>query len=137
MNFSGLPLVYWCVLVAALLPIGSAGIAKWGTFLKPRREGGFDNHHPRTWLNEQTGFRARANAAQTNGFEQLPFFVGAVVAAQQMGGHPRLVALLALAYVVLRVGFVAAYLGDRASLRSVIWALALLVNIAILFAGVP
>ena len=55
-------LAYWCVLVAALLPIICAGIAKSGMFSKPRREGGYDNLDPREWLARQTGWRARARA---------------------------------------------------------------------------
>ena len=64
---------YWCVLVAVFLPIVCAGIAKWGSFGKPRSQGGFDNVDPRAWLARQTGWRARANAAQANSFEALPF----------------------------------------------------------------
>lgn len=135
MIFAGLPLSYWCVLVAALLPLLAAWIAKSGTFLSPRREGGYDNHHPRAWLNDQTGWRARANAAQTNSFEQLPFFIGAVVIAHQLGGPQRLIDLLALGYVLLRLGYVAAYVRDHATLRSLLWALAFALNVAILFAG--
>jgi murein DD-endopeptidase MepM/ murein hydrolase activator NlpD len=33
---------YWCVLIAALLPIACAGMAKSGGFGKRRREGGYD-----------------------------------------------------------------------------------------------
>ena len=75
MTVARFTLAYWCVLVAALLPIVCAGIAKWGTFGKPRRDGGFDNENPRAWLARQTDWRARANAAQANSFEALPFFI--------------------------------------------------------------
>ena len=40
----------------------------------PGRPQGYDNHNPRAWLAQVTGFRARANAAQTNSFEAFPFF---------------------------------------------------------------
>ena len=69
----------WCVFVAALLPIGCAGVAKAGMFGKPRREGGYDNENPRVWLARQKDWRARANAAQANSFEALPFFMAAVI----------------------------------------------------------
>ena len=36
-----------CILVACLLPVACAGIAKSKGFGKPRRDGGFDNHNPR------------------------------------------------------------------------------------------
>jgi uncharacterized MAPEG superfamily protein len=126
----------WCVLVAALLPIASAGIAKWGAFGIPRREGGYDNHDPRDWMARQTGYRKRANAAQANTFEALPFFFAALVIAQQMQAPQGRVDLLAVAFVTLRVMYVALYLADKPLARSLVWAVALAVNVALLFAGV-
>ena len=75
LTFARFTVAYWCVLIAALLPIVCAGIAKWGAFNKPRRDGGYDNANPRAWLARQTDWRARANAAQANSFEALPFFI--------------------------------------------------------------
>lgn len=128
-------LSYWCVLVAALLPIVCAGIAKWGMFAKSRRDGGYDNENPRAWLARQTDWRARANAAQANSFEAMPFFIGAVVIAHQLGANQTRVDMLAVVYLVLRVIYVLLYLGNQANLRSLVWALALAVNVTILFAG--
>ncbi len=79
-----LTIAYWCVLVAAFLPMVCAYIAKSGGMGRSRDQGGFDNHDPRAWLQRQTGFQARANAAQANSFEALPFFIGAVVIAHQL-----------------------------------------------------
>ena len=56
----GFTVAYWCVLIAALLPIVCAGLAKWHGFGRPRREGGYDNVEPRAWLARQDGWRARA-----------------------------------------------------------------------------
>ena len=128
-------LVHWCVLVAALLPIVCAGLAKWGTFRTPRSQCGYDNQDPRAWLARQTDWRARANAAQANSFEALPFFIGAVVIAQQLGASPGLLDILAFVFVVLRLVYILLYVGGQASARSVVWSLALAVNIGILFAG--
>jgi uncharacterized MAPEG superfamily protein len=126
---------YWCVFIAALLPILCTGIAKWGTFRTPRREGGYDNHDPRAWLARQSGWRARANAAQANSFEALPFFIGAVVIAHQLQAPQTGVDLLAFCFVVLRLIYVMIYVADMASLRSLVWFLALAANIGILFIG--
>jgi len=134
MKIAGLTLAYWAVLVAALLPIVCAGIAKWGTFGKSRREGGFDNHEPRAWLSRQSGWRLRANGAQSNSFEALPFFIGAVLIAHQSGALQSRLDLLAWAFVLLRVGYIALYVSDRAAARSLVWVSALAVNIGILFA---
>ena len=128
-------LAHWCVLVAALLPIVCAGLAKWGSFRTPRSQGGYDNQDPRAWLARQTDWRARANAAQANSFEALPFFIGAVVIAQQLGARQGLVDILAFVFVVLRMVYILLYVAGQASARSVVWSLALAANIAILFAG--
>ena len=134
MKLAGLTVAYWAVLVAAFLPIFCAGLAKWGMFAKPRREGGYDNHNPRAWLARQSAWRARANAAQANSFEALPFFIGAVIIAHQLGTYQTRLDVLAFLFVVLRLLYIIMYVADLASARSLAWALALAVNIAILFA---
>ena len=135
MTVARFTIAYWCVLVAALLPIVCAGIAKWGTFGKSRRDGGFDKQNPRDWLARQQDWRARANAAQANSFEALPFFIGAVVIAHQLGAAQGRLDILAFIYIVLRMLFILMYVANLANIRSIVWTLALLVNIAILFAG--
>ena len=134
-QFARFTVAYWCVLIAALLPFACAWLAKSKGFGKPRREGGFDNSNPRAWLARQTDWQGRANAAQANTFEALPFFIGAVIIAHQLGAPQTMLDILALLFVTLRVIYVAMYVADLATVRSAIWALALLVNIAILFIG--
>lgn len=134
MKIAGLTLAYWAVLVAALLPIVCAGIAKWGAVGKARRDGGYDNHDPRAWLARQSGWRIRANGAQANSFEALPFFIGAVIIAHQAGAPQARLDLLAWAFVALRLLYIALYLGDRANARSLVWMAALALNVGILFA---
>lgn len=126
---------YWILLFAALLPIVCAGIAKWGTFKTPRKQGGYDNHDPRQWLAKQQGWRARANAAQANTFEALPFFFAAVIIAHQLGAGQTMLDLLCLTWLMLRIFYVIMYVGDMATVRSAVWFGALLVNIVILFSG--
>ena len=134
MKLAGLTVAYWCVRVASLLPIVCAGLAKWGMFSKPRRQGGYDNNHPRQWLAQQTDWRARANAAQANSFEALPFFIGAVIIAHQLGASQLRLDVLAFLYIVLRLLYIMMYVADLATVRSLVWVLALVANIAILFA---
>jgi uncharacterized MAPEG superfamily protein len=126
---------YWCALIAALLPLACAWLAKSEGWRKPRSQGGFDNHDPRAWLARRTGWAARANAAQANTFEALPFFIGSVVIAHQLGAPQTLLDILAVVWITLRVIYAAMYVADLALVRSAIWALALLVNIGILFTG--
>ncbi len=130
-----LTLAYWCVLVASLLPIVCAGIAKWGAMGRPTHDGGYDNDNPRVWLAQQTAWRARANAAQANSFEALPFFIGAVLIAHQLGANQGWVDALAVVYIALRLIYILLYVMGRANLRSLVWMLALGVNISLLFVG--
>ena len=132
---SGLTVAYWAVLLSALLPIFCAGLAKWGMFSKSRKDGGYDNHNPRAWLARQTDWRARANAAQANTFEALPFFFAAVIIAHQLGAPQLRVDVLAFLYVFMRVLYVMMYLANLASMRSIAWVLAFALNIAILFSA--
>lgn len=128
-------IAYWCVLIAALLPIVCAGIAKSGRLGKPRRDGGYDNHNPRAWLANQPDWRARANAAQANSFEAFPFFAAAVIIAHQLGAAQASLDALAFLFVVLRMVYIMMYVADSATIRSLIWMLAFGVNIGILFLG--
>ncbi|MBO9357518.1 hypothetical protein GG851_26280 [Bordetella petrii] len=116
------------LLAAALLPPLTALAAKAGGRA-------FDNNEPRAWLASQQGWRARANAAQANAFEALPFFFGAVLLALHNGASAAHLAGLAAAWLVLRVAYAALYVAGLGTLRSLAWAAALIVNIAMLFAA--
>jgi len=135
MPFVHFTLAYWCLFVAALLPIACAAIAKAGMFGKPKREGGFDNANPRVWLARQKDWRARANAAQANSFEALPLFMAAVIIAHQLGAHQGRVDILAFLFVVLRILYIMMYVAGLPTARSLVWVAALAVNIGILFIG--
>ena len=128
-------IAYWCVLLAALLPLACSWLAKSQGIGKARREGGFDNHDPRGWLARQSDWQARANAAQANSFEALPFFIGAVVIAHQLGAWQSRLDILAVLFVTLRIIYIAMYVAGLPMIRSSIWALAFAVNIGILFIG--
>ncbi len=125
----------YCILVACALPIVCAGLAKSGGFGRPRREGGYDNHNPRAWLAQLSGRQARANAAQANSFEALPLFIAGVLVAQQMGAQQGLVDALALGFVAARCAYIAAYMADKAALRSVIWSLGVICSVALFFSA--
>lgn len=120
-------LALWCVLAAGLLPYAATLAAKIGTR--------FDNAQPREWLARQTGWRARANAAQANGFEAFPLFAIAVLVAQHTGAPQPRVDMLAIAFVVARVAYLAAYLADVAWLRSLVWFVGIGSAVSIFVAG--
>jgi uncharacterized MAPEG superfamily protein len=104
-------------------------------FSTPRQQGGYDNGNPRAWLATQTQWRARANAAQANSFEALPFFIGAVVIAHQLGAHQGRLDILAFVFVVLRMVYIMMYVADMPTVRSLVWGVAFAANVAILFVG--
>lgn len=126
MTFARFTLAYWCVLAAAILPMVCAAIAK---------SGGYDNDNPRAWLARQADWRARANAAQQNSFEALPFFIGAVIIAHLLGAHQARLDVLAFLFVFLRMLYIMMYVAGLSTVRSIVWTLGFAVNIGILFIG--
>jgi uncharacterized MAPEG superfamily protein len=107
-------IAYWCVLFMGLFPYVAAGIAKKGFE-------GYDNGMPRQWLAQQTGFRARANAAQANLFESLPFFFAAVIIASLENAPQNKVDALAVGFVVARIAYLICYVANWPTTRSVVW----------------
>lgn len=120
-----------CVLIAAVMPIVTMGMAKAATAGKRRSDGGYDNNNPRDWAAKQSGWKARAAAAQHNGFEALPLFVFAVLAAQFAGLDQARTDMLAMAFIGARIAYIAMYLANIGALRTLVWAAGLGVTIAI------
>jgi len=115
-----------CILgavAAYLLPI---------TIVKYSSLKAFDNARPRDPAFFADPFRSRGLGAHLNGQEGFAFFAAAVILAQLRGAAQPRVDELAVAYVVLRLVFVAAYLADKPKLRSPAWALGFAVNVALL-----
>lgn len=106
------------VLIAGLLPIVCAGIAKAGAK-------GYDNRNPRAWMARQEGRRARADAAQQNSFEAFPLFAAGVALALWAGADPQAVAQCGWFFVAMRLAYIYCYVTDRSSLRSMVWFLGL------------
>jgi uncharacterized MAPEG superfamily protein len=121
-------LALWCLLLASLMPILCAGIAKWGF-------DGFDNRRPREWLARQDGWRARAHAAQQNSWEALAMFTPAVLTAHVAGAPQNLVDGLAVGFIGARVLYVFCYVSDQAGLRSLVWLAGVGVCIALFVAS--
>ena len=118
-----MPLAYWCVLIAALMPIALAAYAKAGS--------GGDNHNPRDTVASLTGGKRRAYAAHTNGFESFPFFAAAVLTATTLGASISTVNILAVLFILARIVHAVLYINDQASARSLVYTAGLLLNIAI------
>ena len=117
-----MPIGYWCILVAALLPLVLVGYAKSNSR---------DNNAPRDSAEQLAGAKRRAYAAHQNAYENFPFFAVAVVAALSFGAASSTVSALALLYLAFRIAHAWLYITDRPSLRSAAYAGALFANIAI------
>ena len=117
-----------CVVITAVLPLACATIAKWGFEA-------YDNRQPRQWLARQTGFRARANAAQANSWEAFPIFAAGVLAALMLGAPQQRVDAIASAFVVARVVYIVLYVSDRATLRSLVWTVGFALSLSLYFAA--
>lgn len=113
----------WCVLALGVLPVLTVALAKWGTAL--------DNRHPRDWAGTLDGYRRRAYAAHQNGYEAFPFFAAAVLAAELQQAPRGTLDTLALIVFAARLAYVAAYVFDRSTLRSIVWSVGWFGTIAI------
>ncbi len=102
--------------------------------LLPAKAGGrreFNNAYPRDPGFYIKGPRARALGAHQNGLEAFPLFATAVLLAEMRGVPQHLIDGLALAFLGARIAYALCYLGDRPTLRSIIWTLAFVCNLAI------
>src|SRR5664279_2947280 len=104
---------YWCVFVAALLPIVWAGASKAGG-------SGLDNARPRVYLAALQGWRQRANWAQQNAWEALAPFAAAVIIAHNVGVAQSRIDLLAGVFIAARILHGIFYIADQSMLRSVV-----------------
>lgn len=118
-----MPLAYWCVLIAAVLPIAIVSFAKAGA--------GGDNHDPRAGIDNLPDRQRRGYFAHLNAYENFPFFAVAVVVAVTMGAPIHVVNSLAVIYVALRIAHALLYIGDIPAARSLVFLAGYLINIAI------
>jgi uncharacterized MAPEG superfamily protein len=117
----------WCVFGMVMLYLLTIVPIKW---IGARR---FDNARPRDPSFYEDPVAARALGAHQNGIEAFPFFAVAVLLAEFRGGPQRLVNELAVLFLIVRIAYVFTYVGDRPTLRSILWGLGFLINIAIFF----
>src|SRR5262249_19121692 len=115
----------WSLLAAVLLYLLTLAP------FKPMAGREFDNARPRDPTFWEKPLRARAMGAHLNGVETFPFFAAAVLLAEFRGAPQAHLDILAVAFVAIRLLYVAAYLGDRPWTRTLLWNAAFLVNVAI------
>ncbi len=110
----------WCIFIAATLPYVAFSFVK-----------GLDPDRPRYHVGELVGKSVRAYGAHLNAFETFPWFATAVIVAHMVGGPSRAVDILAIVYVLFRVGHMAAYIAGRQPLRSAAFGVSQLIALAI------
>lgn len=86
-----------------------------------RQPEGYDNKTPRDQQARLTGWGRRAAAAHANGFESFVAFAAGVLASTVAQANAKWAAIFAIAYVVSRLVYMFAYLGDVAVARSLVW----------------
>ena len=121
----------FCILLAAIMPIVCAGLVKGRDMTVSYKDGGYDNRNPRDWIAKQQGSKKWAQAAQENSWEALPFFAASVIVSHMLGVIGWLPNALAVAFIVLRLIYIAFYVTGKQRLRSLVWAAAFFVNVAI------
>ena len=116
-----------CVLGALLLYLATIVSIKWIRFR------GFDNARPRDPAFYGDALAQRVLGAHQNGIESFPFFAFAVLLAEFRDSPQRLVDELAVLFLIVRIAYVLTYLGNRPTLRSILWSAGLAINLGIFF----
>jgi uncharacterized MAPEG superfamily protein len=117
----------WCVFGTLMLYLLTIVSVKWAAFRR------FDNARPRDPNFYADPIRARALGAHQNGIEAFPFFAVAVLLAEFRLGPVHLIDELAVLFLIVRIAYVLTYLGNRPTLRSILWGLGFAINVAIFF----
>ena len=117
----------WCVFGTLVLSLLTIAPIKWLGYRQ------FDNARPRDSAFYQDPLRARALGAHQNGIEAFPFFAIAVLLAEFRDAPQSLVNELAALFLIVRIAYVLTYLGDRPTLRSILWSIGFAINIGIFF----
>jgi uncharacterized MAPEG superfamily protein len=117
----------WCVFGAVMLYLLTIAPFKAIGFRS------FDNSKPRDPAFFGDPLRARALGAHINGIETFPFFAAAVLLAEFRTAPQNLIDELAVLFLIVRIAYVLTYLGDRPTLRSILWNIGFAINVAIFF----
>jgi uncharacterized MAPEG superfamily protein len=116
-----------CIFASLVLVLLTIATVKWLAIRS------FDNAKPRDPQFYEDPMRARAWGAHQNGIESFPFFAAAVLLAEFRDAPQNLIDELALLFVIVRIAYVLTYLGNRPTLRSILWVIGFTINAGIFF----
>jgi uncharacterized MAPEG superfamily protein len=115
----------YCVLASVALYLLTIVPIKWIGFRD------YDNAKPRDPAFYRDAIRTRALGAHQNGIEAFPFFAFAVLLAELRAAPQNLINELAILFLIVRIAYVFTYIGNRPSLRSILWMIGFVINLAI------
>ena len=118
---------YVCIVIALMLPIILAGIAK------KESEVQINNNNPRDYIRNLNGKAKYAYGAEQNSYESFPPFAIAVIVAHLTGGTQLTVDILAGLYIFSRLMYIVFYLQGKGTLRSTTYMVGLISTIALFF----
>ncbi|WP_426415136.1 MAPEG family protein [Aestuariirhabdus sp. LZHN29] len=122
----------YCLVAAALLIM----VSKMPVAVAMMRQHGYDNREPRRQQAQLEGWGFRALSAHQNSIEAFPVFAAGVLVAVQAGASPEVVDALAVTFVVARLGYIALYLLDKGTLRSLSWGVGFGCSLALMLSPV-
>ena len=106
---------YWSILIVGILP--------YLCVLYAKADKRFTNAAPRDYLeNLGAGRQKRAYWAHQNTFEILPLYFAAIILGHLQNIDQTTLNGLAAAFIIFRIAYIFAYILDRPTLRSIIWA---------------
>jgi len=123
-----------CLIIACLLPYFAKAPLAWSMQQFGRlQDKGYDNQLPRIQQQALTGFGARCLAAHENSFEALLVFIPAVLLTIATEQVTTLSVTLAWIFILSRVSYLFCYWLNWDKLRSTVWAIGLIVSIAMMY----
>ena len=120
---------YVCIVIALILPMIWAGIAKKESKIP------INNNAPRDHIRHLKGRAKNAYGAEQNSYESFPPFAIAVIVAHLTGGTQLTIDFLAGLYIASRLMYGVFYLQGKGTLRSATFMVGLFATISLFFVG--
>ena len=110
-----------CVAAVIFMPM----VAKVPLAFAMSRQGKYDNMHPRQQQANLEGLGARALAAHQNCYEAIAYFAPTILLVLALDAQNTNTGAWCVAFVVLRLVYIALYCANLHILRSLAWALSM------------